>query len=117
MILLAQGRFAEFLLAKNDDRQRLLRKLFGTRTYEDYQSALEQRRKDAERALAAAGDGVVLLLGEAERLIEADGLAGEARRHRRHRETAVASERLRRSPTGSRRVSARSSERRIAPRR
>jgi exonuclease SbcC len=77
VILLAQGRFAEFLLAKNDDRQRLLRKLFGTRTYEDYQAALEQRRKDAERALAAAGDGVVLLLGEAERIIAADGLAGE----------------------------------------
>lgn len=68
VILLAQGRFAEFLLAKNDDRQRLLRKLFGTRTYEDYQNAFEQRRKDAERALTAAGDGVGLLLGEAERL-------------------------------------------------
>ena len=78
VILLAQGRFAEFLLAKNDDRQRLLRKLFGTRTYEDYQMVLEQRRKDAERALAAAGDGVVLLLGEAERLVDADGLAGDA---------------------------------------
>jgi len=68
VILLAQGRFAEFLLAKNDDRQRLLRKLFGTRTYEDYQNAFEQRRKDAERALTAAGDGVGMLLGEAERL-------------------------------------------------
>lgn len=77
VILLAQGRFAEFLLAKNDDRQRLLRKLFGTRTYEDYQSALEQRRKDSERALASAEDGVLLLLGEAERLIEADALAGD----------------------------------------
>ncbi|SFS15147.1 exonuclease SbcC [Microbacterium sp. cf046] len=77
VILLAQGRFAEFLLAKNDDRQRLLRKLFGTRTYEDYQNALELRRRDAERALAAAGDGVLLLLGEAERLIEADGLGGD----------------------------------------
>jgi exonuclease SbcC len=78
VILLAQGRFAEFLLAKNDDRQRLLRKLFGTRTYEDYQTTLELRRKDAERALASAGDGVVLLLGEAERLIAADELRGEA---------------------------------------
>lgn len=78
VILLAQGRFAEFLLAKNDDRQRLLRKLFGTRTYEEYQTTLERRRKDAERALAAAGDGVVLLLGEAERLIAADELTGEA---------------------------------------
>jgi len=78
VILLAQGRFAEFLLAKNDDRQRLLRKLFGTRTYEDYQAALEQRRKDAERALAAAGDGVALLLGEAERLVQTDELGSHA---------------------------------------
>jgi DNA repair protein SbcC/Rad50 len=77
VILLAQGRFAEFLLAKNDDRQRLLRKLFGTRTYEDYQNALEQRRRDAERALAAVGDGVALLVGEAERVIAADDLVGE----------------------------------------
>ena len=62
---------SHFLLAKNDDRQRLLRKLFGTRTYEDYQTVLEQRRKDAERALASAGDGVVILLGEADHLIAA----------------------------------------------
>ncbi|MDY0908702.1 SMC family ATPase [Microbacterium sp. CFBP9034] len=76
VILLAQNRFAEFLLAKNDDRQRLLRRLFGTRTYEGYQSALEQRRKDAERSLAAAGDGVALLLDEAERLLAAEELGG-----------------------------------------
>ena len=69
VILLAQNRFAEFLHAKNDERQRLLRRLFGTRTYEDYQAAFEQRRKDAEHDLASAGEGVSLLLAEAERLI------------------------------------------------
>jgi exonuclease SbcC len=77
VILLAQNRFAEFLLAKNDERQRLLRRLFGTRTYEGYQAALEQRRRDAEHELAAAGDGVALLVNEAERLLAADGLEGE----------------------------------------
>lgn len=77
VILLAQNRFAEFLLAKNDDRQKLLRRLFGTRTYEAYQLALEERRKEAERELAAAGDGVVLLLGEAERVLEAEDLRGD----------------------------------------
>lgn len=77
VILLAQNRFAEFLLAKNDERQRLLRRLFGTRTYEGYQAALEQRRRDAEHELAAAGDGVAMLVGEAERLLAADGLQGE----------------------------------------
>jgi len=73
VILLAQNRFAEFLLARSDERQKLLRRLFGTRTYEQYQEALEQRRRDAEAALAAAGDGVKLLLGEAERLAAAEG--------------------------------------------
>lgn len=73
VILLAQNRFAEFLLARSDERQKLLRRLFGTRTYEQYQEALEQRRRDAEAALAAAGDGVRLLLGEAERLAAAEG--------------------------------------------
>lgn len=82
VILLAQNRFAEFLLAKNDERQRLLRRLFGTRTYEGYQAALEQRRKDAEHALAAAGDGVQLLLGEVDRLLAADELGGAERETR-----------------------------------
>ncbi len=77
VMLLAQNRFAEFLLAKNDERQRLLRRLFGTRTYEGYQAALEQRRKDAERALSSAGEGVELLLGEAERILEGALDAGE----------------------------------------
>ncbi|WP_137843035.1 SMC family ATPase [Microbacterium sp. 2FI] len=77
VILLAQNRFAEFLLAKNDDRQRLLRRLFGTRTYEGYQVSLEQRRKDAERELAHAGSGVELLLDEVERMLEVERLAGE----------------------------------------
>lgn len=76
VILLAQNRFAEFLLAKNDERQRLLRRLFGTRTYEGYQAALETRRKEAEHALASAGDGVELLVGEAEHLLAADELGG-----------------------------------------
>ncbi|MET0812807.1 MAG: SMC family ATPase [Microbacterium sp.] len=76
VILLAQNRFAEFLLAKNDERQRLLRRLFGTRTYEDYQAAFEQRRKESERALSSAGEGVQLLLGEAERLLAGELEAG-----------------------------------------
>ncbi|MGA7148768.1 MAG: SMC family ATPase, partial [Microbacterium sp.] len=74
VILLAQNRFAEFLLAKNDERQRLLRRLFGTRTYEAYQAAFDQRRRQAERELSAAGDGVILLLDEAERVLAASDL-------------------------------------------
>jgi exonuclease SbcC len=78
VILLAQNRFAQFLLAKNDERQKLLRRLFGTRTYEDYQVALEDRRRESERALATAGDGVALLLAEADRVLAAAGLAADA---------------------------------------
>ena len=76
VILLAQNRFAEFLLAGSDDRQKLLRRLFGTRTYEGYQVALDDRRKTAEQALAAAGSIVEMLLAEAERVLVQQGLAG-----------------------------------------
>ncbi|MER7798172.1 SMC family ATPase [Microbacterium sp. NPDC096154] len=47
VILLAQGRFARFLLAKNDERQALLRTLFGTKRFEEYEKALDERRKIA----------------------------------------------------------------------
>ncbi|MEV8271883.1 SMC family ATPase [Microbacterium sp. NPDC077184] len=76
VILLAQNRFAEFLLAKNDDRQRLLRRLFGTRTYEGYQTALDERRRAAEAHVTSAGEGVQMLLAEAEAMLAADGLEG-----------------------------------------
>src|SRR5690606_182575 len=52
VILLAQNRFAQFLLARNDDRQALLRRLFGSRTYSDYEEAFEQRRRAAGERLA-----------------------------------------------------------------
>ncbi|GAA1738676.1 SMC family ATPase [Microbacterium paludicola] len=52
VILLAQGRFARFLLAKNDERQALLRTLFGTKRFEEYEKALDARRKEAEARVA-----------------------------------------------------------------
>ncbi|WP_322411361.1 SMC family ATPase [Microbacterium invictum] len=76
VILLAQNRFAEFLLAKNDDRQKLLRRLFGTRTFEDYLHAFEERRRATERDVADATGAAALLLGEAERLVP-DGASGD----------------------------------------
>ncbi|WP_136587545.1 AAA family ATPase [Microbacterium hydrothermale] len=68
VILLAQNRFARFLLAKNDERLGLLRTLFGTRTFEQYAADLDDRRKRAHEALAAEGVEVSTLLDEAERL-------------------------------------------------
>ncbi|MBG6238564.1 exonuclease SbcC [Mycetocola sp. CAN_C7] len=45
VILLAQNRFQEFLLARNDDRQAVLRTLFGTRRFEQVELELIERRK------------------------------------------------------------------------
>lgn len=49
VILLAQNRFSQFLLAGNADRQRVLRTLFGTQIYEDYEKRLDERRRESER--------------------------------------------------------------------
>lgn len=77
VILLAQNRFARFLLAKNDERLSLLRTLFGTRSFEQYALDLDERRKRAQERLAAEGVEVATLLDEAERLIpELDGGGG-----------------------------------------
>ncbi|MDQ1135802.1 exonuclease SbcC [Microbacterium sp. SORGH_AS 1204] len=70
VILLAQNRFARFLLAKNDERLSLLRTLFGTRTFEQYAADLDERRKRAQERLAAEGVEVSTLLDEAERLVD-----------------------------------------------
>ncbi len=50
VILLAQNRFQDFLLARNDDRQAVLRTLFGTKRFQDIEVELDGRRK----ALAAS---------------------------------------------------------------
>ncbi|MBT9607544.1 SMC family ATPase [Microbacterium sp.] len=71
VILLAQNRFARFLLAKNDERQALLRTLFGTRSFEQYAVALDDRRKRAAERLSAEGAEVSTLIDEAERMIAA----------------------------------------------
>jgi exonuclease SbcC len=44
VIMLAQGRFHEFLLANSEQRLELLSKLFGTGRFADYQKALLERR-------------------------------------------------------------------------
>ena len=70
VILLAQGRFAKFLLAKNDDRQKLLRSLFGTRRFEQYEQALDERRKAAEATIRDQRIGLNAILDEALRGVE-----------------------------------------------
>ncbi|APZ33513.1 AAA family ATPase [Microbacterium aurum] len=75
VILLAQNKFSRFLLAPGEERQTLLRTLFGTKRFEQYRDDLEQRRRDAQRELSAVDARARTLLGEAERLIDEGGLA------------------------------------------
>jgi len=77
VILLAQNKFSRFLLAKNDERQTLLRTLFGTRRYQEYADAVDARRKEATQVLRDRRVGVDALMAEAERLIEEADLQGD----------------------------------------
>lgn len=77
VILLAQNRFAEFLLAKNDERQALLRTLFGTRRYEEYERAFEQRRRDAQQAVESEAATVAARLSHAEGIVRDNDLGGD----------------------------------------
>lgn len=77
VILLAQNRFSEFLLAGSRDRQALLRRLFGTQRFEDVQARFDERRRAAEQALGARLATVEARVDEAERLVTADGLSGD----------------------------------------
>ncbi|MGN7948635.1 AAA family ATPase [Microbacterium sp. 22215] len=69
VILLAQNRFSEFLLAGSKDRQALLRRLFGTERFEDVQARFDERRKAAEHSLGARLATVSARLDEGERLV------------------------------------------------
>ncbi|GAB3600045.1 AAA family ATPase [Microbacterium tumbae] len=69
VILLAQNRFARFLLADSKERQALLRRLFGTERFEDVQSRFEDRRKASENALGARLATVIARVEEAEGVI------------------------------------------------
>lgn len=78
VILLAQNRFSEFLLANSKDRQALLRRLFGTQRFEDVQARFDERRRAAEQALGARMATVTARVEEAERLVDEAELWGES---------------------------------------
>ena len=52
VVLLPQGRFTEFLIATDEDRERLLRQLFGGQIYEDAVSWLRARVRSLEVEVA-----------------------------------------------------------------
>ncbi|RKS93126.1 exonuclease SbcC [Microbacterium sp. AG790] len=74
VILLAQNKFSRFLLASGEERQGLLRTLFGTRRFEQYRDELDRRRREAEAALAAVVSRAGTLVEEGERLARAHDL-------------------------------------------
>ncbi|WP_298944967.1 SMC family ATPase [uncultured Microbacterium sp.] len=80
VILLAQNKFSRFLLAANDERQALLRTLFGTRRFEKYTNDLEQRRRDAQKEQEAGDAQIATLLTLVERLIDTHDLEGAGNR-------------------------------------
>lgn len=77
VILLAQNRFARFLLADSKERQGLLRRLFGTERFEDVQSRFDERRRASESALSGVMATVDARIDEAERVITDGELWGE----------------------------------------
>lgn len=77
VILLAQNRFADFLLADSKERQALLRRLFGTGRFADYQARFEERRRTAEQALSGRRATVDARLDEAERVASDAQLWGD----------------------------------------
>lgn len=69
VILLAQNRFADFLLADSRERQKLLRRLFGTERFEDIQLRFDDRRRAAQEALSGRLARIDARLEEAERMM------------------------------------------------
>ncbi|MGO2745624.1 AAA family ATPase [Microbacterium sp.] len=78
VILLAQNRFARFLLADSKERQGLLRRLFGTERFEDVQVRFDDRRRASENALAGVIARVGARIEEAERVVTHADLWGDS---------------------------------------
>ncbi|NQX11474.1 SMC family ATPase [Microbacteriaceae bacterium VKM Ac-2855] len=72
VMLLAQNRFHEFLLAKNDDRQRLLRSLFATERFDVLRKRLIEKRQTSALALDAERTIIAQLAKEAADLAGVD---------------------------------------------
>lgn len=70
VILLAQNRFQEFLLARNDERQAVLRTLFGTRRFEQVELELIERRKALGATIDSASSSLRNSAEVAARLVE-----------------------------------------------
>jgi exonuclease SbcC len=73
VILLAQNRFQEFLLAKSEERQSLLRTLFGTRRFDDYDAVLQARYRALRDELGGSREAVAGLARHLGGVLAAEG--------------------------------------------
>jgi exonuclease SbcC len=78
VILLAQNRFQQFLLAKNDERQAVLRTLFGTQRFEQMELALVTRSKSLAAQLDSSAGSLATQAALAAGLVQLDAPAEPA---------------------------------------
>ena len=64
VVLLPQGQFAQFLHAKAQEKEELLRKLFGTDRFRKVEDWLAERRRATERESAAAAESLNRLVAQ-----------------------------------------------------
>ncbi|AMB57526.1 AAA family ATPase [Microterricola viridarii] len=78
VILLAQNRFQQFLLAKSEARQEVLRSLFGTRRFQDYEATLTEQRKQLDAELGSRRATLKQMVEQAGTVARALGLTEQA---------------------------------------
>ena len=76
VMLLPQGEFARFLRSADDDRRKLLTRLFGTSLYDRITAELAERRTGATRARERAGRAIELAVSAAAEAAGLDAVAG-----------------------------------------
>ncbi|MFC6169711.1 AAA family ATPase [Loigolactobacillus jiayinensis] len=65
IVLLPQGEFRKFLMSDSNDKEKVLRNLFGTQIYARWAQTLKEQRQDASKANAAANQQVNTILQQA----------------------------------------------------
>ncbi|PPF87847.1 ATPase [Subtercola sp. Z020] len=71
VILLAQNRFQQFLLAKTDERRTLLRTLFGTARFEAFEKSLTEQSRALSLSVTEVRQNIRLRAGQAVALADA----------------------------------------------
>lgn len=65
-VMIAQGRFRDVLNAKSDEREKILRLLFGTERIESLQKSLSDRYSEADKAVKADNETIGRCMADAE---------------------------------------------------